>query len=77
MNASPFKWGGARVSAGGGVTHLTDLRMTPPSAYDAATSPFEWGGERTSSAGGAPLQWRDLLCSTMHDAPLEWRAPSL
>jgi|GEM_PF-756681 len=60
MNAFPFTWGGARVSAGGGVTHLTDLRMTPPSAKrlgykprDAATSPCEWGGERTSGAPGA------------------------
>jgi hypothetical protein len=41
-----FKWGGARVSAGGGVIHLTDPRMTPPSAYDAATFPLEWGRER-------------------------------
>ena len=45
MNSSPFKWGGVRVFAGGGVMDSTDPRLTPPSAYDAATSPFEWGGK--------------------------------
>jgi hypothetical protein len=46
MNSSPFKWGGARVFAGGGVIDPTDLQfMTPPSSYDADTSPFEWGGK--------------------------------
>ena len=45
MNSSPFKWGVVRVFAGGGVMDSTDPRLTPPSAYDAATSPFEWGGK--------------------------------
>lgn len=55
MNASPFKWGGGRVFAGGGVM-LSDALplLTPPSAFDADTSPSEWGGERTSFAGRAP-----------------------
>jgi len=44
MNSSPFKWGGARVVAGGGVISSADLPfMTPSSAYDDDTSPFEWG----------------------------------
>jgi len=77
MSASPFKWGGARVFAGGGGMFSDALPLlTPPSAFDADTSPYEWGGERMSFAGGAPLQWRDHPVSTPHDAPLEWRAPS-
>ena len=44
--ASPFKWGGARVTAGGGVMNSGRVgALTPPSAQGADTSPFEWGGE--------------------------------
>jgi hypothetical protein len=43
MSSSPFKWGGVRVFAGGGVMDSTVPRSPPPSAYDTATSPFEWG----------------------------------
>ena len=45
MSSSPFKWGGVRVFAGGGVMDSTIPRSTPPSAYDTATFPSEWGGK--------------------------------
>ncbi len=45
MSSSPFKWGGVRVFAGGGVMDSTVPHSTPPSVYDTATSRSEWGGK--------------------------------
>ena len=44
MLSSPFKWGGARVFAGGGVMSRRTAANDPSVADYRATSPFEWGG---------------------------------